>query len=89
MSTFTLHIVTEDGELFQGEATAVNCNTRSGYITVLPRHVPLVSVLAAGIITVRFSDETGDKEQTFDAKHGNIDIRPTKVIILLHNGTRA
>lgn len=82
MSTFELHIASEYGELFFGPATAVNLNTLSGYITVLPKHVPLVSVIAPGTITVR----SGDGEQVFTSEHGIIDVRPDKVIILLHNG---
>lgn len=81
-NTVELHITTAQGELFAGQVTSVNLNTTSGYITVLPNHTPLVSVLAPGTITVKSEDNT----QTFEAKHGIIDVRPTKIIILLHNG---
>lgn len=82
MNTFELHIASEYGELFHGPATAVNINTLSGYITVLPKHVPLVGIVAPGQITVR--SEQG--EQVFPSEHGLLDVRPDKVIILLHNG---
>jgi F0F1-type ATP synthase epsilon subunit len=38
--------------LFQGEASLVNCNTRSGEITILDHHSPLISVLAKGTIKI-------------------------------------
>jgi len=82
MSTFELHIATEDGELFFGQALSVNVNTLAGHIDVRPQHVPLVSVVAKGNIVVR----TESEEKVFEAKHGIMDVRPEKVIILLHNG---
>jgi F-type H+-transporting ATPase subunit epsilon len=85
MHTFELHIATEDGELFFGQADSVTVSTLAGYITVLPNHVPIVSVVAPGVITVR----ANGGEQTFESEHGIIDVRPEKVIILLHNGDRA
>ncbi len=85
MHTFEVHIATEDGELFFGQADSVTVSTLAGYITVLPNHVPIVSVVGAGAITVR----ANGGEQTFPSEHGIIDVRPEKVIILLHNGDRA
>jgi F-type H+-transporting ATPase subunit epsilon len=85
MHTFEVHIATEDGELFFGQADSVTVSTLAGYITVLPNHVPIVSVVAPGVITVR----ANGGEQTFPSEHGIIDVRPEKVIILLHNGDRA
>lgn len=85
MKTFELHITTEHGELFFGQASAVNINTRAGYITILPQHAPLVSVVAPGDVTVRTPE---GEPQVFRAERGIIDVRPKKVIILLHDGDR-
>lgn len=38
--------------LFQGDATSVNCNTRSGEITILDHHEPLISILEKGTMTI-------------------------------------
>lgn len=81
-NTVMLNIVTDHGELFSGAVYSVNLNTTSGFITVLPNHTPLVSVLAPGKITVTHEDNT----ETFEAKEGIIDVRPNKINILLHNG---
>ena len=43
--------------LFQGDATSVNCNTRSGEITILDHHEALISVLEKGIITIVDEDK--------------------------------
>ncbi len=38
--------------LFQGDAKSVNCNTRSGEITILDDHEPLISILEKGTIVI-------------------------------------
>lgn len=45
--------------LFQGDAKSVNCNTRSGEITILDGHEPLISILEKGTMTI--VDERGEK----------------------------
>jgi len=45
--------------LFQGDAKSVNCNTRSGEITVLDNHEPLISILEKGTMTI--VDAQGEK----------------------------
>ncbi len=43
--------------LFQGDAKSVNCNTRSGEITILDHHEPLISILEKGTITIVDHDQ--------------------------------
>lgn len=38
--------------LFEGDAMSVNCTTRSGEITILDHHEPLISVLERGTMTI-------------------------------------
>jgi F-type H+-transporting ATPase subunit epsilon len=45
--------------LFQGDARSVNCNTRSGEITILDNHEPLISILEKGTMTI--VDVAGEK----------------------------
>jgi F-type H+-transporting ATPase subunit epsilon len=45
--------------LFQGDAKSVNCNTRSGEITILDHHEPLISILEKGTMTI--VDVAGEK----------------------------
>jgi len=81
MNTVSLEIATRNGCLFTGDITKVTCPTTSGYITVLPNHVALVSVLSSGIIVVVTS--SGDTKE-FPAKKGVIEIRPNHVAMMLH-----
>ena len=48
-----LKIVTPERVLLDEEVDSVSLPTKTGEITVLPNHLPLVSVLAAGEMTVR------------------------------------
>lgn len=82
MSVFSLHIVSPDKEIYEGNANSLSVMTTSGRITVLPHHTPLVSVLGKGEIIVK--DEKG--EHKFESIHGIIDIRHSKTVVLLHNG---
>ena len=52
-----LKLVTPERELFTVEADSVSLPTTSGEITILPKHVPLVSVLAPGMVTIRRGGE--------------------------------
>jgi len=45
--------------LFQGDAKSVNCNTRSGEITILDHHEPLISILEKG--TIKIVDNNGQE----------------------------
>jgi F-type H+-transporting ATPase subunit epsilon len=47
-----LKIVTPDGSTYESEVDQVSVPTQTGEITVLPHHIPLVSVLKAGEIRI-------------------------------------
>ena len=57
--------------LFQGDAKSVNLNTRSGEITILDKHEPLISVLEKG--TIKIVDES-NKEWYIPVSSGFLEI---------------
>jgi F0F1-type ATP synthase epsilon subunit len=57
--------------LFQGDAKSVNCNTRSGEITILDHHEPLISILEKG--TMKIVDQAG-KEVFIPIESGFIEV---------------
>lgn len=83
MSVFPLHIVSPTEEIFQGNALSISLMTTSGRITVLANHTPLVSVIGKGEMIVKIKD---GEEKRFDSVSGVIDIRPSKTVVLIHNG---
>lgn len=55
MSEIELHIITPLGQVLEAKVESVSVPTTSGIITILPNHIPLVSVLKAGEL-VTFKD---------------------------------
>lgn len=45
-----LKIYTLDGTKFEGEVSSVSLPTQDGEITVLPHHIPLITILKKGIV---------------------------------------
>ena len=58
--------------LFHGEASEVNCRTRSGEITILDHHRPLISLLARG--TMKIVDENA-KEHYIPVSSGFLEVQ--------------
>lgn len=82
----TLKIVTPDGVVYNSQATSVSVPTTTGEITVLPHHVPLVSLVEAGELRVKKTD--GDIIMAVSS--GVIEIRPNnEVYVLAQTAERA
>lgn len=66
--------------LFHGVAREVNCRTRSGEITILEHHEPLISLLASG--AVKIIDERGE-EQFFKVEGGFLEVNAADQVKIL------
>ena len=69
-----LKIYTLDGTKFEGEVSSVSLPTQDGEITVLPHHIPLITILKKGIVKT-------EKEQV-EINGGVAEIDGKKVIVL-------
>jgi len=76
--TLRLEVVTPDRLEFSGDVESVIAPTVSGYIGILPGHIPLIARLAVGVLTAR----TGDSRLMLAVSEGYMEVSPTKVIIL-------
>ena len=56
MPALHLEIITPDRTAYEGEVTAVTLPTADGEITVLARHVPLVSAIVPGTLQIHAKD---------------------------------
>ncbi len=54
--TIHVDIVSAEGELFSGPATAVFVPAAQGELGILPRHAPLLSLLKAGAVRIKTPD---------------------------------
>jgi len=68
-----------DENLFDGEAESLTVPGSAGEMTVLGEHMPIVTTLKAGTITVRSKD--GDK--TFDITGGVLEVRRDGATVIL------
>ena len=66
--------------LYHGDASAVNCKTSNGEITVLDHHRPLISVLPKSVVKVT---DTTQKEHYFEVASGFLEVRDTNEMRML------
>lgn len=81
-----LKIVTPDGVTYESEIEQVSVPTQKGEITILPKHIPLISVLKAGEIRIVKQGEEID----LAVSTGVLEVRPNnEVYILADSAERA
>ncbi|MFA5211021.1 MAG: ATP synthase F1 subunit epsilon [Patescibacteria group bacterium] len=79
-------IVKPEGIVYEDLIEKVTIPTMDGEITVLPEHLPLVSVLSTGVITIHKKDFEVD----LAVSGGILEIRPdSKVYIMADSAERA
>lgn len=66
--------------LFDGEAASMTLPAAGGMMTVLPEHMPLITTLKEGVITVR---QKGEPEQTFAIQGGVLEVRRDGATVIL------
>ncbi len=84
--TIQFEIVTLDRVVLKQEILQVTAPTQLGEITVLPEHIPLVSVLKPGVIEIKLA--SGETE-IMSVSGGFIEVLKDKVVILADNAERA
>ena len=85
MAKLQVELVTAEGRLLSREADFVIAPGVEGDLGVLPRHIPLLTPLRAGEVTVR---NEGNDEYLFVAG-GFLEVLPDKVLILADAAERA
>ena len=84
--TIQVDIVSAEGEIFSGAATAVFAPASQGEVGIWPRHAPLLSLLKAGEVRVQTPDGA---EQFFFVGGGALEVQPTRVTVLADTALRA
>lgn len=80
-----LELITPDRVIYEGDADSVSLPTPQGEITVLPHHIPLISIVMPGSILVR----KGKEEMLFAVSRGVIEIDGQKLRVLADTADRA
>lgn len=74
-----LEIVTPERVVLKEEAQQITVPTKDGVITVLPHHIPLISILKPGVIEIKL--QSGEREVAA-VSGGFIEVLRNKVVIL-------
>ncbi|MBT4277225.1 F0F1 ATP synthase subunit epsilon [Candidatus Falkowbacteria bacterium] len=78
-------IVTPEKTVLKDEIDQITIPTQDGQITVLPGHIPLVSVLVPGEIITK----KGKEEVTMAVSGGFVEVLVDKIVILADTAERA
>jgi F-type H+-transporting ATPase subunit epsilon len=79
---YILTIVTPEEIFFKQEVTSLIAPGSEGYLGVLTDHVPLITALVPGKVTVK---EKGGKELTYAVGGGFLEVFKNQVTILAHS----
>ena len=79
-------IVTPEKTIIKEKVISVTVPTTEGEITVLAHHIPIVSILKPGIITVRKEDASID---IMSVSGGFIEVLKNKIVIMADTAERA
>src|SRR5688572_23283036 len=86
----SFEIVTPEGLKFQAEIYEAILPTPEGYIAALPHHIPLVSLIATGVISIRHRQNDPDNELEHLATTGGFaEINGQHIRILADSAERA
>lgn len=86
MKTIKFEIVTPERVVLKQEILQITVPTTSGEITVLPEHIPLISVLQPGVIEVKRADSI---MEIIAVSGGFIEVMKNKIVILADTAERA
>jgi F-type H+-transporting ATPase subunit epsilon len=80
-----LEIITAERVVLSDEVDQINAPTKDGRIGVLPRHMPLLTILEAGELDIIKNGEV----TPFAVSGGFMEVLPTRVTILADSADRA
>lgn len=79
MATLRVEIVTAERTILETEADMVIAPGAEGQLGILPRHAPLITALAPGVIRLKHG---AAEEETIVVSGGFLEVRNNRVIIL-------
>ncbi len=79
MASIAVSVVSAERLLFEGEATFVRTRSTEGELGILPRHSPLLAVLAPGELRI---DKVGGGSEHIFVGGGFMEVLPERVTVL-------
>ncbi|MBQ9259242.1 MAG: F0F1 ATP synthase subunit epsilon [Neisseriaceae bacterium] len=87
MNTMQVEIVSNEQNIYSGEATFVVVPTQTGELGIHPRHVPIMNLVRPG--TVRITVPNQDQQVLLAVSGGLLEVRPDKLTILAEVAVRS
>lgn len=84
--TIKFELVTPERVVLRQEALQVTVPTTSGEITILPDHIPLISILRPGVLELKRADNV---VEIMSVSGGFIEVLKDKIVILADSAERA
>ena len=84
MPTFPLKIITQEKVLFKEDVESLTVTTIDGEITVLPHHIPYVSILKPSEAIIKMAR----RSESFALVGGILEVTPEKAVILADSAIR-
>jgi len=85
MEKINFKITTPEKVVFKDEVDSITLPTTTGEITILPNHLPLISVLKAGEILIKKNEQ----EFSMSVSGGFVEVLSTKVVVLADSAERS
>ncbi len=79
MSTLRFEFVAQDRIIYDGDVTLVTIPGADGVLGILPKHAPLMAVVAPGEVIVRVDN---GEDEYFAVGGGFVEVRPDKVVLI-------
>ena len=86
MTTLKIDVVSAEELIFSGEAKFVALPGVSGELGILPRHTPLITLIAPGAVRIQRADN--DQEELIFVAGGVLEVQPDRVTVLADTAIR-
>ena len=78
LENFSIQIISPDKSILKSEATGVTLPSYEGQMEILKDHIPLITFLRPGLITVRKNNE----ENIFFVEEGTVEFENNNLLVL-------
>ncbi|QRN41454.1 MAG: F0F1 ATP synthase subunit epsilon [Neisseriaceae bacterium] len=79
-STMQVEVVSNEEQIYSGEASFVVVPTRSGELGIYPKHAPIMSLLKPGLLRLVVPDQS--EEVRISVSGGVLEVQPDNIKIL-------
>ena len=87
MNTMRVEIVSNEQNIYSGEASFVVVPTQTGELGIYPRHMPIMNLVRPGVVRITVPNQ--EQEVLLAVSGGLLEVRPDKLTILAEVAVRS